>query len=126
MEIQICTSNLMGSHMYIVVEAGHGLLLDPVAGESTAYMLKEQGLRLDFIILTHEHCDHCAGAADLQQFFKCPILASKACAKSLMDARMNYSHFFNALCSVQTKLNTPGDLSLIHIYRATGSSLEGV
>lgn len=55
--------------------------------------IKSQGLSLDFIILTHEHFDHCWGVNTLLESFNAKVVATKLCAEWVLTP-MNY---FNKL-----------------------------
>lgn len=105
MEIISYTSGLLSSHTYVLAEDGHALVIDPAQGEIIWKELCERQLILDKILLTHEHCDHCAGAEFIRDRSACKILVSKVCAERLMSDSKNYSRYFDALATIQTKLN---------------------
>ena len=72
------------SNTYLLVKAGRCVAIDPGSREQAAvrdYIL-EQGLTLDYIILTHEHFDHCWGVNYLLEYFPaCKTVATKHCAE---------------------------------------------
>lgn len=55
--------------------------------------IKAKGLKLDYILLTHEHFDHCWGANDLILTFQTSVVATKMCADWVKTPR----NYFNKL-----------------------------
>ena len=72
------------SNTYLLVDGTHCLLIDPGSKEQADvrdFILK-QGLTLDYIILTHEHFDHCWGVNYLLEFFPAAkLVATRRCAE---------------------------------------------
>ena len=72
------------SNSYLLVGGKHCLVIDPGTKEQTDvrdYIL-ENGLTLDYIILTHEHFDHCWGVNYLLEYFpSAQLVATRRCAE---------------------------------------------
>ena len=80
----------------LVREDGHCIVIDPGTKEQADVRdyLQAHGLRLDYIILTHEHFDHCWGVNYLLDYFpSAKVVATQKC-KEWVQTPMNY---FNQL-----------------------------
>lgn len=85
------------SNAYLLMdETGtHCIAIDPGSKEQRDmrdYIISH-GLSLEFIILTHEHFDHCWGVNSLLEAFKAKVVATRLCAEWI-GTPMNY---FNKL-----------------------------
>ena len=96
-EIRRYESGLLSSNMYMVVEYGHAIVIDPFDDVSPA-----QGLSIDKIILTHEHYDHISGVNVWKKARDAPVLCSRVCAESIQDPRKNLAYYFKEFCELQT------------------------
>jgi hydroxyacylglutathione hydrolase len=72
-EISMFTGGIAQTNGYLVQTAGLTFLVD--APEGVAAWLKSQGIRLDALLLTHQHFDHVLDAAALAQEHGCPVYA---------------------------------------------------
>ena len=97
MEIHRYDSGLLCSNMYVITEGGFAVVIDPSRDTSPA-----DGLKVEHIILTHEHYDHISGVNAWKEKTGAPVLCSKACAESLPDPKKNLSRHFELLCELQT------------------------
>ncbi|MBR5061430.1 MAG: MBL fold metallo-hydrolase [Prevotella sp.] len=79
----------------LIDEAKHCLVIDPGTKEQTDLReyIQSHGLTLDYIILTHEHFDHCWGVNFLLETFPAKVIATQLCAE-WVETPMNY---FNQL-----------------------------
>ena len=81
-------NELMTSNCYLVVdeESEHCVCIDPASEKSEreiAY-IKNNGILLDYIILTHEHTDHTWGVnALLERFPSAKVICSERCKLAL-------------------------------------------
>lgn len=57
--------------------------------------LEEEGLVPQYIILTHEHFDHCWGVNELVRKYQIPIVCSALCAECLPLEKRNCSVFYD-------------------------------
>lgn len=57
--------------------------------------LEEEGLVPRFIILTHEHFDHCWGVNQLVEKYSLPIVCSELCADAIKYEKRNCSVFYD-------------------------------
>jgi hydroxyacylglutathione hydrolase len=78
---------------YLLAHAGRALFVDPGGDpRPVRRMLDNEKLALEAVALTHLHCDHLYGAADLAQAYGAPILASPEDAY-LMDTELGAGGF---------------------------------
>lgn len=71
------------SNTYLLIDGGHCLVIDPGSKEQADVRdyIQANGLTLDYIILTHEHFDHCWGVNYLLESFPAKTVATKLCAE---------------------------------------------
>ena len=85
------------SNTYLLIESErkHCLVIDPGSKDETVLCnyIRTNGLTLDYVILTHEHFDHCWGVNDLRDMFHCKVIATRLCAEWVKTPR----NYFNQL-----------------------------
>lgn len=96
LKIERFVNQLMASNCYVVVdeERGHCLCIDPASekSEKEIAFIEQNGLTLDYIILTHEHTDHNWGVNALKQYFPCSLLVcSELCNRYVKNT--NHAYF---------------------------------
>lgn len=100
MPVQILTveSQPFAENSYVVWNDGatEAFVIDPgFEPELIREALEERGLTLAAIVLTHGHCDHIAGNADLKRAYPhAPIVIGAGDAPMLSDPMLNMSAFF--------------------------------
>lgn len=97
MQIKKIDSGILHSCMYVVEENGHAIVIDPCINTDPA-----DGLKVDYLISTHEHYDHISGVNEWKYVTGAPLLCSKACAANIKNPRKNMSRYFDVFCSIQT------------------------
>ena len=97
MDIKRYVSELLCSNMYVVTENGHALIIDPYDDITIGY-----GLKVDKILLTHEHYDHISGVNEWKKVYGAPVLCSTECAKNIQNPRKNLANLFTVFCELQT------------------------
>ena len=96
-EIRRYESGLLSSNMYLIVEDGHSVVIDPFADTAPA-----EGLKVDHILLTHEHYDHISGVNLWKEATGASVVCSKACAENIRDPKRNLARHFREFCELQT------------------------
>lgn len=96
-EIRRYISGLLSSNMYVLVEGGRAVVIDPFEDISPA-----EGLTVDFILLTHEHYDHISGVNAWKEATGASVLCSKACAENIQSPRKNLARHFKEFCELQS------------------------
>jgi hydroxyacylglutathione hydrolase len=96
MNIKRYINSPITSNCYLITDNGHAIVLDPGTDGSKMLIrdISDDGLILDFIILTHEHFDHCVGTNSLRKALKAPLLCSSICNELIQDSRGNYSAYW--------------------------------
>ncbi len=88
----------VSSNCYIIYPKGYGhcLIVDPGSKDITKInlFLKEENLKVDFIILTHHHFDHIWGVDQLNLIHNAKVISSRNCAHKVGDRKLNLSSFY--------------------------------
>ena len=94
MEILKYQTGPLSVNTYLVVDepTKKGFLVDP-GGQNSVIVnhLKEQGIHLEYLILTHAHGDHIGGLAYFQQETGAKIVVHKDDQPMLEDSKLNFS-----------------------------------
>lgn len=66
------------TYLYIDDTTKHGFVIDPgMDAEKLANYVKEQGLTIEKILITHGHLDHIRGAKALRALLDAPVVIHK-------------------------------------------------
>ena len=70
------------SNTFLLIDGKHCLVIDPGSKNQADVRdyIQTNGLTLDYIILTHEHFDHCWGVNYLLDFFSAKVVSTRMCA----------------------------------------------
>ena len=94
MRIKKFVIGMIGTNCYVVSneETKACFLVDPAVCDSNMVSyIKEEGLDLQAILLTHGHFDHIMGIDDVRKEFPVPVYASEKEKEVLQDAGLNLS-----------------------------------
>jgi glyoxylase-like metal-dependent hydrolase (beta-lactamase superfamily II) len=80
-EISMFTGGIAQTNGYVLKLPGGTLLVD--APEGVAAWLKRRGVKVDALLLTHQHFDHVLGAAEVVADHGCKVFAWAPLSKSL-------------------------------------------
>jgi hydroxyacylglutathione hydrolase len=96
MEIRRLINAPLTSNNYLITDSSHALVIDPgTAGSAELLkMIKSEGLQVDYIVLTHEHFDHCAGVNALREATHALLACSATCDTLIRRSRGNYSAYW--------------------------------
>lgn len=83
--------------------------------------LEKEGLTPQYIILTHEHFDHCWGVNELLEHCYIPIVCSRLCADYIKNEKKNYSVFYdnNGRFSVMSEAIAIEDIGYHWVFLGT-------
>ena len=89
----------MASNCYIVVDEAskHCIGIDPASEKSLREIdyIEKNGLKLDYIILTHEHTDHNWGVNSLREYYSSSkLVCSELCNKYVKKTNRAYFLFY--------------------------------
>ncbi len=105
MKIALFNTGMLGVNTYLVYddETKKGFIVDP-GGHSAnlTAMVKEEGVDIEYIILTHGHSDHICGVNEHKaDFANAKVLAHKDEEAMLTDANFNQSAFMEGAYTVK-------------------------
>lgn len=88
------------SNCYVVYDKADGnecFLVDPGSKNEKELLdyLGQEKLEPKFIILTHEHFDHCWGVNQLVDHYHIPIVCSELCSEAIKYEKRNCSVFYD-------------------------------
>lgn len=90
----------VSSNCYVIYDKNindNCIVVDPGEEDNkllNAY-LTENELIPEYIVLTHEHFDHCWGCVDLEKRYHVPVICSKKCGERISTPKGNLSLFYN-------------------------------
>ncbi len=92
-------NELMASNCYIVVDENshHCICIDPASEKSLREIsfIEEEGLVLDYILLSHEHTDHTWGVNALLAIYpNTKVVCSELCKEALPRESKTYFRFY--------------------------------
>lgn len=87
----VLTDDLTDSNCYVLQEEGYALIIDPNDGERLCSFLLEHHLQPEYVILTHEHCDHMQGLEKVRDTYPVTVAAQKECSENLGNPVKNMS-----------------------------------
>lgn len=88
------------SNCYIIYDTQKSddcVIVDPGSEKNDELInfLTHHTLSPNYIILTHEHFDHCWGVNDLRERYpKIKLICSSICSEAIQDSRATYSHYY--------------------------------
>lgn len=99
---------LSGSITYIIYDEAKGCAIAIDANNFTLIdsFIAEKNLKLEYIILTHEHYDHVLAAQELQKKYNSQIIASKECAEELIINSKKLARDYSVYVNIRNKEKT--------------------
>lgn len=77
------------ANTYIIEDNKHAIIID-ACSEEVAEELKRRKLSPDYLLLTHEHCDHLWGVNAIRSMFpNIRVIAQKSCSAAIGDPKWN-------------------------------------
>ena len=90
MKIEKYVVGMIGTNCYLVIneETKDTVMVDPGAYPAKLKnAVKEQGLKLKAVLLTHAHFDHIMGLSDVMEDIKIPVYVEEADLPMMMDVK---------------------------------------
>ena len=94
MKIKKYVVGMIGTNCYLVIneETKESVMVDPGAYPAKVKnAVKEQGLKLKAVLLTHAHFDHIMGLSDVMEDVKVPVYVEEADLPMMTDGESNLS-----------------------------------
>ena len=93
MKVTTFVNEPLDSNCYVLEESSRAIVVDPGCCNvhSLTEYLAHNSLKLDYIILTHEHIDHVQSVKRLAEQYDVEVIASAECIEALADPRLNLS-----------------------------------
>ena len=127
-EISTYTGGIAETNGWVVKTEAGTILID--APEGISAWLAAQGIKLEALLLTHQHFDHVMDAGLIQKEQGCPVYAFSAYSKGLTLETLMGSDFAVNPYSVDHVLDGKGSLSLagwdFRLLHVPGHSLDSV
>lgn len=95
--VHLFPAPFLDSRMYLLLQNGRGLAVDPCDSREAEALLEKEGARDLLVLLTHEHYDHISGVNRLRELLPCRVVCSEACAQGMADPRKNAAAYWEAL-----------------------------
>lgn len=98
--VQSFVNTPVNSNCYVIFdkEQCNDCIIVDSGSESESHLisfLNKKNLIPKFIILTHEHFDHCWGVNQLVDEYQIPVVCSRLCAEAIKDSKRNCSVFYD-------------------------------
>jgi len=93
-------SKYHNSNTYIIdFGLGGVVIVDPGDPKPTEIInwLKKYSCKIDTIILTHEHSDHCIGVKYFAELYEFNLIWLSACARNIKDPKQNFSFYIGEI-----------------------------
>lgn len=99
MKVEKFVTGIISTNCYLAVneESGRAVIIDPAAcPPSLLGYIKEKGLQLEAILLTHAHFDHIMGIDGILERFRIPVYIHEDDLEMLEDPQWNQSSVYTA------------------------------
>ena len=112
-KVQRFINQLLSSNCFVVYddESKRAVVIDPGSekSENEIAFIEVEGLTLDYIIITHEHTDHCYGVNALRkQYNNSKVVFSDECCNNIKKAnRIFFQFYFDSLDSLEEIIPSP-------------------
>lgn len=89
------------ANAYLLVDGVHTIVVDPCS-KAVVDELAVRCLIPDYVLLTHEHCDHLWGLNALRSTFPdVKVIAQKECSKAICDSKQNKAKQYHVYAAIR-------------------------
>lgn len=98
--VQRFVNSPVTSNCYVLYDkekSNDSIIIDPGSNNEDELFdfIEQEVLQPKYIILTHEHFDHCWGVNQLVEKYHIPIVCSELCAEAIKNVKRNCSVFYD-------------------------------
>lgn len=98
LDIRLIVNAPVSSNCFVIFDKAIGrncIIVDPGSRDDSELfqLFQKESLEPEFIILTHEHFDHCAGCIEMFERYRTPVICSRKCSQRYHDRKGNLSVF---------------------------------
>ncbi len=94
-----------GSNGYLIVKNNKAVLIDAAENNQLIKYLNDNNIKIQIIILTHEHIDHISGLNDLRKEYCVKVISSEACNCSIQNPISNMARYFETFLYFKKNYN---------------------
>lgn len=96
MKIKVAHTGPLGVNTYIAWDDNNKGFIVDLGGftEGLAAEIAKDDIHIEYIILTHGHCDHIMGVEEAKAYYNCKVVAAKDELPMLSDRKLNMSTDF--------------------------------
>jgi len=99
-------TNNTNSYILYDKKDASALLIDACDFHQIDEFLMRNRLVIDYIILTHEHCDHIFGLEQLREKYHASVIASNSCSSGIQNCLANMSKIYESYLFFSGRDNT--------------------
>lgn len=88
MRIKTFRFSVEGTNSYVIEDSSRAIFVD-VPSIELIDIINNHGLSLDYVFLTHEHCDHLWGLNAIRREFNTKVVTTKQASIAIGDSREN-------------------------------------
>ncbi|MHC1704345.1 MAG: MBL fold metallo-hydrolase [Tenuifilaceae bacterium] len=99
LQIKCFKNHPIDSNCYLIFDQNfrNSIVVDPGTDQDIELndFIELNKIKVDYIILTHEHFDHIWGVNSLRSKFPCKVICSTECGEKVVDKKKNLSLFYD-------------------------------
>lgn len=127
--VQRFVNSPVTSNCYVLYDKekiNDSIIIDPGSNNEDELFdfIEQEVLQPKYIILTHEHFDHCWGVNQLVEKYHIPIVCSELCAEAIQNVKRNCSVFYDNKEAFTINSEFLSVESLSHVMRFNDNPIQ--
>jgi len=111
------------ANTYVIIIDGCAVVIDACSAE-VAEELKRRDITPDYLLLTHEHCDHLWGVNEIRDSFpNVQVLAQKYCSDAIGDSKRNKAKQYHIYATLRFGENYQNEEARNRKYACTPAEI---
>lgn len=112
------------TNCYLLVDGAYTLVVDPCT-EAIVNELATRSLIPEYVLLTHEHCDHLWGLNMLRLAFpNAAVIAQKECSRAICDPKKNKARQYHIYAALRFGTAYDNQEAKNRVYRCSPADIE--